>query len=132
MTTCHWFSVSFPCAYAYVVPVYTYDASTCKHKRMEIIPCLHHTGLHVGFMYLCLCLRRMCKPGFTKLHINKTITEFITKFIVVVTFILEGFISSVMCFYEGFFITDTAIGKHTHVHTGDVKSNIVLGENVCS
>ena len=84
------FSVYFSCACAYacVVPVYTCDATTqaqaqengnhsillcsCLCRCVVRVNrddasmstrrlCLRRTGLHVGF--LCLCLRRTCKPG---------------------------------------------------------------------
>ena len=42
----------------------TFKLGYCSHKRL----CLHCTGLHMGFLCLCLrqclCFCRTCKPGF--------------------------------------------------------------------
>ena len=58
------------CAFACVIPVYT-NISGSTRKRNDFLflcmrfclrLCFRRPGLHVGF--LCLCLRRTCKPAF--------------------------------------------------------------------
>ena len=51
------------CAYACVVRVNRDDASISTSSSTRRL-CLRRTGLHVGFLCLCLCLGRTCKPGF--------------------------------------------------------------------
>ena len=120
--TCHCFSVTFPraCAYACVVPVITYDATTQAHAQAQengnrsillylclclrrcVVRvnrddasistsastrrlCLRRTGLHVGFLCLCLCLRRTCKPGLKgKCHLFVVLLWMATKHICIV------------------------------------------------
>ena len=52
LTTCHCFSVSFPCAYACVVPVYTYDAM----KQAQAQAQAQENGNRSILLCLCLCL----------------------------------------------------------------------------
>ena len=47
-----------------VVRVNWHDASISTSASTRRL-CLLRTGLHVGFLCLCLCLRRTCKPGLT-------------------------------------------------------------------
>ena len=56
LTTCHCFSVFFPCAcvYACIVPVYTYDATTQAQAQAQA----QENGNRSILLCLCSCFRR--------------------------------------------------------------------------
>ena len=85
------------------IPVYTYNKMTQAQENgnRSILLCLclrccvvhvnrddesistrrRRTGLHVGFLWLCLCLRRACKPGLKGRYVipfNNVISVYIT------------------------------------------------------
>ena len=62
--------VPFSCACACVVRVNRNDASINTSTSTRRL-CLRRTSLHVGFLCLCLCLRRTCKPCCRCPHLLK-------------------------------------------------------------